>query len=88
VLKPGGRVAISDIVALRELPEEVRRDLDLVGACIGGANRVEELAGWLESAGFTDVRITPRPVKLPTHSEHGEVAASVAPARVVARKPR
>ena len=35
VLKPGGRLAISDIVALKPLPDEIKKDLDLVSACIG-----------------------------------------------------
>jgi len=87
VLKPGGRVAISDIIALKELPESVRRDLDLVGACIGGASQAEEITGWLQSAGFADVHVTPRKVEAPAGSEFREMADAVAPARVEARKP-
>jgi SAM-dependent methyltransferase len=59
VLKPGGRLAVSDIVATAPLPEEVRRDLSLVSACVGGAERVESIKKILEEAGFQDVKVTP-----------------------------
>ena len=59
VLKPGGRLAISDILTAGDLPEEVRNDLELIGACIGGASTVDETRRMLERAGFEDVRITP-----------------------------
>ena len=39
VLKPGGRLAISDIVATAELPDAVRKDLELVSSCIGAAGK-------------------------------------------------
>jgi arsenite methyltransferase len=60
VLKPGGRLAISDIVATRPLPPQIQNDLALVSACVGGAATIEETRRMLESAGFTDIRIEPR----------------------------
>jgi arsenite methyltransferase len=57
VLKPGGRLAISDILATAELPDNIRNDLALVGACIGGAATIETTRELLEKAGFGDVRI-------------------------------
>jgi len=42
VLKPGGRLAISDVLATAPLPDEIRNDLALVGACIGGASTIED----------------------------------------------
>lgn len=60
VLKPGGRLAISDVLATARLPEEVRNDLSLVGACIGGAATIEDTREMLEKAGFQDIRITPK----------------------------
>ena len=60
VLKPGGRLSISDILAKQPLPEEVRSDLALVSACIGGAATVKETRRALSEAGFTDIRITDR----------------------------
>jgi SAM-dependent methyltransferase len=60
VLKPGGRLAISDVVALRPLPADAQRDLELHTGCIAGAALVAELEAMLTDAGFTEVRITPK----------------------------
>jgi SAM-dependent methyltransferase len=60
VLKPGGRLAISDIVATAPLPEKIRSDLSLVGACVGGAATIEETEEMLNEAGFSDIRIIPK----------------------------
>lgn len=55
VLKPGGRLAVSDIVATRPLPEDMRAQLPLIGACLGGATLVDELRTMLTTAGFVRV---------------------------------
>jgi SAM-dependent methyltransferase len=57
VLAPGGRVAISDIVALRELPESVRNDLQAYAGCVSGAALVPEVEATLAAAGFADIRV-------------------------------
>jgi len=57
VLKPGGRLAISDIVATAELPPEMRDELALHTGCIAGAATVETLAHTLTDVGFENVRI-------------------------------
>lgn len=59
VLRPGGRLAISDVVTTAELPADVRADLDLVAACVTGASTVDAVTAMLEQAGFTDVRVVP-----------------------------
>jgi ubiquinone/menaquinone biosynthesis C-methylase UbiE len=59
VLKPGGRLAISDILATAPLPEEVQTNLALVAACVGGAATIEETKDMLERAGFQDIEIKP-----------------------------
>jgi arsenite methyltransferase len=59
VLKPGGRLAISDVVATAELPAETQADMQLLSACISGAVRVEEIERLLEVVGFVDVEIRP-----------------------------
>ena len=60
VLKPGGRLSISDVLATAPLPAKIRNDLGLVGACIGGAATIEDTEEMLEQAGFTDIRIAPK----------------------------
>jgi len=60
VLKPGGRLAISDVVATAVLPEELRKDVGLISGCMGNASLIEDLATMIEEAGFTDVRIEPK----------------------------
>lgn len=57
VLKPGGRIAVSDVVARAELPEDVKRDLALHSGCLAGATPHSELIAILQEAGFTDVAV-------------------------------
>ncbi|HEX5220851.1 MAG TPA: arsenite methyltransferase [Verrucomicrobiae bacterium] len=57
VLKPGGRLAVSDIVALAPIPEELRKDWELYTGCVTGASLVDDLKGMLKAAGFTSIRI-------------------------------
>ena len=52
VLKDGGRLAISDIVSERQLPESIKNDADLWAACIGGAEQAESYTSLIEDAGF------------------------------------
>jgi len=59
-LKPGGRLAISDVVATIELPEEMRNDAELIAGCMGNASLIETIQGYLADAGFTAIRITPK----------------------------
>jgi ubiquinone/menaquinone biosynthesis C-methylase UbiE len=60
VLKKGGRLAISDMVASVELPPEIKNDLTLYSSCVSGALQVDELQSILEKAGFLDIRIQPK----------------------------
>lgn len=60
VLKPGGRLAISDVVATAVLPEEMRNDVGLISGCMGNASLIEELVTMIEGAGFIDVQIEPK----------------------------
>lgn len=57
VLKNGGRIAISDIVANKPLPPEMVNNKDLYCNCISGAMPIEELKRTLAQAGFTDILI-------------------------------
>ena len=60
VLKPGGRLAVSDVVASTELPEHIRNDMTLLSGCMAGASVVSDLESFLAAAGFTDIRIAPK----------------------------
>jgi arsenite methyltransferase len=60
VLAPGGRLAISDIVAIGEMPAALANDPAAYTGCVAGAAPVAEIERMLIEAGFTDVRITLR----------------------------
>lgn len=60
VLAPGGRLAISDVVATAELPAEMREDAVMISACIGNAALVDDLEHWIADAGFVDIAIEPK----------------------------
>jgi SAM-dependent methyltransferase len=57
ILKPGGRLAVADIVATAPLPEELQKNLALVSACVGGAATLDDTVKMLEDAGFVDIKI-------------------------------
>jgi SAM-dependent methyltransferase len=59
VLKPGGRFAVSDVVVRGEVPEEVRRSMEMWVGCIAGALHDHEYVGKLAKAGFEDIDIEP-----------------------------
>ncbi|MDD2586921.1 MAG: arsenite methyltransferase [Bacteroides sp.] len=60
VLKPGGRLSISDVVATAPLPEDVKQDSNLISCCIGGAEYAEDLKVIMQNAGFTEIRMVPK----------------------------
>jgi SAM-dependent methyltransferase len=59
VLKPGGKLAVSDIVTDGPLPEPIKRSLSAWAGCVAGAVEAKEYIGMMKSAGFTDISITP-----------------------------
>lgn len=59
VLKKGGRLAISDIVATAELPEDIKNDLALHASCIAGAELIGNIEKMLQEAGFQEISISP-----------------------------
>ncbi len=60
VLKPGGRLAIADVVASAEIPDILRNDCDLFSGCMVGASLIDDLLNILDNAGFIDVGIAPK----------------------------
>lgn len=60
VLKPGGRLSISDVVATAELPAAIRSDLAMLSGCIAGAETIDNIRTMLQQAGFKDIRLNPK----------------------------
>lgn len=58
VLKPGGRIAISDIALLKELPKKIKESIEAYVGCVAGAIPVNEYKEIVESSGLNDVRTT------------------------------
>ena len=71
VLRPGGRFAVSDVVADTGMDEETRRDMQQWTGCIAGALTAEEFERELTAAGFADVEIRE------THRVHDQAASAI-----------
>jgi SAM-dependent methyltransferase len=76
VLKPGGRLAISDVVNVAPLPPDLATDRELMCGCVVGAASVPQIEAWLAEAGFVDVHVTVKP-------ESRELVKTWAPGRGV-----
>jgi arsenite methyltransferase len=59
VLKPGGRFAVSDVVVRGDVPDQVRRSMEMWVGCIAGALEVREYTAKLAQAGFDGIDIEP-----------------------------
>ena len=60
VLRPGGRLSTSDVVATALLPQNIKQDLALIASCIGGAEYAENIKSMLQNAGFKDIKMKPK----------------------------
>jgi arsenite methyltransferase len=90
VLQPGGRLAIADIVATRTPPAALRRKLEVIGACIGGATVVDDLRSLLVAAGFVRIEIKLRESSreyLRQWTEDADAGEFVVSALITAYKP-
>jgi ubiquinone/menaquinone biosynthesis C-methylase UbiE len=88
VLRPGGRLAISDVVAIAPIPPELQTDAAALAGCIAGAAPIDEVRAMLADAGFSAVEVT-----VAAHSEEvvgawmPGISRYVASATIEARKP-
>jgi ubiquinone/menaquinone biosynthesis C-methylase UbiE len=76
VLRPGGRFAVSDVVADPDMSEKTRRDMEQWTGCIAGALTRDEFAAGLEAAGFEDIKIEE------THRVHEQASSAIVRATV------
>lgn len=60
VLKNGGRLAISDVLATAELPEDIKDDLSMFSGCVSGAEYTENIHKLLEKVGFKNIKMKPK----------------------------
>jgi ubiquinone/menaquinone biosynthesis C-methylase UbiE len=77
VLRPGGRFAVSDVLADRDMDEAVRADMAAYTGCIAGALTEDEFRAGLATAGFADIEVRP------THRVHEHASSAI----IRARKP-
>jgi arsenite methyltransferase len=89
VLRPGGRLAISDVVATGPIPVELQNQAAALAGCVTGAAPLEELRAMLRASGFTDISVTiaPRSAEIVGAWLPG-IEKFVASAIIEARKPR
>jgi len=78
VLKPGGRIAVSDIVVRGEMSEGLRHNLELWAGCVAGALKEEEYVGKLKAAGFQNIGVEVTRVWKEEDLQGTEVAEAVA----------
>ena len=87
VLRPGGRFAVSDVVATRPITQQERDDPSLWSSCSSGALEVEEIRELLRAAGFERVEVELHSSPNPPKSLEGQAALGVVSSDIRARKP-
>ena len=90
VLKPGGRIAVSDVIAIAEMPEKVKNDIALYAGCVSGASTADEIKNMLKTAGFVNIEVKPKAESkefIETWSPGTKIADYVVSAMIEAVKP-
>lgn len=90
ILKPGGRLAISDVVNIAPLPPDLAADPAMLCGCVAGAAPIQEIETWLTEAGFSDIRVTVKPEKrelVQTWAPGRGIENCIASAIIEGRKP-
>ncbi|MBV0902510.1 arsenite methyltransferase [Haloarcula salina] len=90
VLRPAGRLAISDVVLTAEVPSGVRADPDSVASCVAGASTIDRLETILTDAGFESVNISPKDDSdefIRDWDDDYDVSEFLVSAAITARKP-
>ncbi|MBI5056374.1 MAG: arsenite methyltransferase [Nitrospirae bacterium] len=64
VLKPGGRIAVSDMALLKKLPDKIEKSMEAYAGCIAGAILVDEYNKIVKKAGFRDVKVAKKSYSL------------------------
>ena len=87
VLRPGGRLAVSDVVATRRISKKDRADPSLWSSCSSGALETTKIRALLQQAGFEGVAVELRMPEEPPASLKGQATLGVVPADIRATKP-
>ena len=87
VLRPGGRLAISDVVATRPIPAELRRDAERWASCSSGALARDELVAILAEVGFVDIDVAVPETRTTPATLEAQRGLGVVPGSVRARRP-
>lgn len=90
VLRPGGRISVSDVVAMAALPDNIKNDLALLSGCVAGAATVAETEQMLDDAGFENIRVLPKEESRELMNQwqpDGNIGDYVMSAMIVAIKP-
>jgi SAM-dependent methyltransferase len=90
ILKPGGRLAVSDVINTAPLSAELQSDPALLCGCIAGAVPAQRVEEWLVAAGFVDICVTPKPESrelIATWAPGSGIENHIVSAMIAARKP-